>query len=737
MKEWFGEWQSALQAEIASVKKRSDHGIRLYDGRILFSQNGQTIAQFSIDQNMRIPEGSPITLHVEPAIKGTLLSFIGTSVVLDLDAELEEMTERAIMTLEPWRLLEKLGEKLEEAEEDTHKKQQILWAIAANQPDFHPQNKAKSTLHELFLRVIYNQVTYLWGPPGTGKTYTLARLAAALHLKGKKVLVLSHSNAAIDVLMLELAEFLQEQAKWTEEGIIRYGYAAGESLKSVPGLLLYDQLALKFPDLAEKMNKGTSKRAQLAGRLGKEGRVKDVGRLTDLEEKMALLQVKWNEKERKMVAESNVIGTTLSKATLDQTIQAFDADVVIVDEASMAHVPQIAFAATLGKHMIVCGDFKQLPAVTTSHHPLVKKWLGEDVFLHAGIAQSVALKKPHPHLVVLSEQRRMHPAISAFTNVWMYDSYVRDHESVLALRQPIANARPFKGEALKMINTNGLQAPSMSTAGGSRFHLLSSLLSLSLMLTAANGQVQSIGYITPYRAQAEWMVGMLEIFWDRESKVRASTIHRFQGSESDVLIFDAVDHDRIPGRMFKGPEHRRLINVAITRARGMLIHLQNEEQFKKALPPSNAMVQFQRHSAKMNAIIKLSELPQELNRVHKQISWHETPMPVRFEKDLASAKRSIDVYMSTSTTLHPKVISSIRKAGIELVRLYGSAHVTGLAGSKSVAPSLEVTFPLIVIDEQVSWINLPLQNQRGDDNLSVRVLSKKFTRQLLKQLEWT
>ncbi|KIL45306.1 DEAD/DEAH box helicase [Jeotgalibacillus soli] len=740
MNEWFSQWQTALQAEITAVKSRSNHGIRLQQGRIVFSQNGQTIAQYSIDHNNKLPEGVPITLHCTAHIRGTLLSVTNMNVILDLDGELEEIDERALMTLEPWRLLEKLGDTLVEAEEDTHKRQRIIRTIIPNQPDFHPADKTTSTLHELFLRSLYNHATYLWGPPGTGKTYTLARLAAALYLKGKKVLLLSHSNAAIDVLMLELAEFLEGKGKWTEEGIIRYGFAANPSLGKINGLLPEDQLIMNYPDLAEKIQKGTSRRKRLTGRLGKRGKSDDLGKLNQLEEKMALLKMKWNEKERELVAASNVIGTTLTKAMLDQTIHKLDVDVVIIDEASMAYVPQIAFAATLGQHTVVCGDFKQLPAVTTSFHPLVKKWMAQDVFHHAGIVSSVNSHKSHQHLVILNEQRRMHPAISSFTNQFIYDGYVRDHHSVLKEREAIAAYSPFPGDAIKMINTRGLGMSTLQESNGSRFHILSSLISITFMLQAAKSGAKSIGYITPYRAQAKWMEGMLAIFWEDENcSVESATIHRFQGSESDIILFDTVDHDCMPGRLFSGANHRGLVNVAVTRARGKFIHLQNEEVFSRHLTTSNAMVQLQNHSANLGAIASLNRLSHELGRkAHKQISWHTGPVPERLIKDLTLAKGSIKLYMPKNILLHPSIITSLRSVMKIPIKLYGLGSIAGLEGNVIEANLQKpCTFPLLIIDDQATWINLPYARSDTSNATIARVLSKQFKKRLIRQLEWT
>ncbi len=54
----------------------------------------------------------------------------------------------------------------------------------------------------------------------------------------------------------------------------------------------------------------------------------------------------------------------------------------------MAYVPQAVFAAALGKRVIICGDFKQLPPIASSRDLAVAKWLKEDVFLELMFKES-------------------------------------------------------------------------------------------------------------------------------------------------------------------------------------------------------------------------------------------------------------------------------------------------------------------------------------------------------------
>ena len=95
-----------------------------------------------------------------------------------------------------------------------------------------------------------------------------------------------------------------------------------------------------------------------------------------------------------------------------------------------------------------------------------------------------------------------------------------------------------------------------------------------------NGAPLSVAIIAPYRAQVKLLN---ESIRHREesvgiwSNVTVGTVHQFQGSEADVVIFDLVDGPGRPslGRLLIGDGGVRLTNVAVTRARGKLILLLN------------------------------------------------------------------------------------------------------------------------------------------------------------------
>lgn len=92
--------------------------------------------------------------------------------------------------------------------------------------------------------------TVIWGPPGTGKTHTIA---AAIHKQiqqGRRVLLLSHANTAVDGAMEELADLLHDSPVYTDGRLIRMGTS---QLTEYPMLSLDEIVRAKEAPLLEQI----------------------------------------------------------------------------------------------------------------------------------------------------------------------------------------------------------------------------------------------------------------------------------------------------------------------------------------------------------------------------------------------------------------------------------------------------------------------------------------------------
>lgn len=281
--------------------------------------------------------------------------------------------------------------------------------------------------------------------------------------------------------------------------------------------------------------------------------------------------------ESLVIKAAEVVGTTLSKATVDQAVFEHHWDTVIVDEASMAYIPHVAYAASLAaKRIVVVGDFRQLaPIALAQDDPLVSRWLRRDIFDEAGIIEAVQRYGSHPCLTMLDVQHRMHPQIAGFASISFYGGRLKDAPGMAERVAHVVGARPFPQEPLVLLDLSGLNLGTVVDPENSRFNLISALV--SVVVAASAGDLEQIAIITPYRAQARLLRALIsDLFGAKrgaaQTRCRAATVHRFQGSKAELGILDLVDASGRPGTLISSSEESpRLINVAVTRAQGKLV----------------------------------------------------------------------------------------------------------------------------------------------------------------------
>ncbi|MEM5595152.1 AAA domain-containing protein [Niallia circulans] len=116
----------------------------------------------------------------------------------------------------------------------------------------HPSEQLKNHVHELSLRCKYNPVSFVWGPPGTGKTYTLARVALQRYWKGKRILLLAQSNQAVDVLLTEITTTIKEKDRFKIGDILRYGGNSNNASLEQEKITTSSLLDKKDMDLAKQ-----------------------------------------------------------------------------------------------------------------------------------------------------------------------------------------------------------------------------------------------------------------------------------------------------------------------------------------------------------------------------------------------------------------------------------------------------------------------------------------------------
>jgi superfamily I DNA and/or RNA helicase len=736
---YIDQWQEALSIEINHLKKYGSTKYNVRNGHLVSNTSNIFTYYFETSMQISISVGSKVRLQVgNQKLDGKMLSSEGRSLLLSLEQSLGDLIQEAILMHDPWELLEELIIRLDETKKSKRKRNRIQQLLEPTMPAKHPTEKNKTNFHELFYRSKYNPATFVWGPPGTGKTHTLARVAANKYFQGKRVLLLSHSNQAVDVLLLEIVHFLTKKARFQEGDVLRYGNGSKHS--SEKAVTTQTLLRKREPKLANEKESISEEKRLLKDDLSLSFSRRDSESLLAIEKKLATILEKVRLKELHYLKEAKIVGTTLAKAATDAAIYEKEFDIVIIDEASMAYVPQTAFAATLAKRVIVSGDFKQLPPIAAGRHPLVDKWLKEDIFHRAGVVDAMKYGNLHPHLMLLKEQRRMHPQISAFTNQHIYEAKVYDHPSMKTKRNDLVAQAPFPSLASILVDTSFTGEHCIQERNSkSRLNVWQLFLSFQLIHEAFTGGAKSIGYVTPYRAQSLLMEQLLQSLYEEEQKVAdiiSATVHRFQGSERDVMIFDTVDSyplDR-PSMLLIGKDSERLVNVAITRTRGKFIQVSNRNFIKNTVNKGKTIRQLIDHQEQNDQVITHQQIGAWIKHQHPKLKWIHALKLDQVFSDLKAARRTILISLPKNTALTNEWLDV-------LATLADQTRITliskqSINNKKITYIEEELSFPFVIIDDLIFWLGLPLEGAKNchPPFVAARLESEKFVTQFLTQL---
>lgn len=305
--------------------------------------------------------------------------------------------------------------------------------------------------------------------------------------------------------------------------------------------------------------------------------------------------------EAEVVKGSKLVATTLARFRTKKAVLEGPYDVVLVDEAGTATLPEVLLAAGKAQRgVVLLGDFMQLGAVTPPElrgleRPDVKRWLLPDVFEHCGITDPDEARR-HPACVTLVEQHRFGPAVMRLANTLAYGGVLQAGN-----RPPPAD--PDDDPEIVVVDTDGLYGLAHARLVGRRsgWWPAGALIARAL-IDLHRDRGEATGVVTPYTAQS---AATLEALRDVEGSgpplAEVGTAHRFQGREFPVVVFDTVEGEngrdlwmacahRRPGASHWERSGLRLFNVAVTRVQTRLYVIASGRRMSRA-PEGTALAE--------------------------------------------------------------------------------------------------------------------------------------------------
>jgi superfamily I DNA and/or RNA helicase len=664
---------------------------------------------FDTDADLHFPDGTLIKLWFpDNIVSAYVLSCEDFTILIRTMEYIGENVESVEFTAEQWQLLEALNDRLEEMAPRTDS---LAYEVACNGrkqiTEWKSLNCGQNTA---FNKATSEGITFIWGPPGTGKTETLANIAIEHINNGRRVLMLSYSNVSVDGALLRVAK----KAELQDGMVIRYGYPRTKELLESKTLTSYQYVLHKNPEKADEYHELVEKKKKI--------KRKDPERLA-INRKINKIREYLLDQEKELIHCAAFVATTVSKATVDRAIYMQRFDVVIFDEASMAYVPQVVFSAGVARDYFIClGDFCQLPAIVQNKND---DRLSRDIFEYTGITMAVENNQGHEWLVMLDVQYRMHHNIADFISEYMYQGRLKTSEKISDSRNEIVSCHPCPEAAMSLIDLSGMYSVCTRTSE-SRINIMSALLSVRLV--EKNIDKYEVGVITPYNAQSRLILAMIRDIQEYDKRwvnVSCATVHQFQGSEKPVIIYDAVDCFRMqyPGTLLtsiKNNTANRLFNVAISRAKGKFIVVANVDYLKRKniskrliFTKTIDQIRTENHYVKGNYV--LDELmPDNREEPIVYVEDRETSWEL-FMTDIGVAKSRIhmdmpDVIDDNEEALESlvKVLAEKRDEGIDIcIRIPEEIDLPeGL--QEYIKTYQDTSNPITIIDKKIVWFGQPL-----------------------------
>ena len=707
------KYGAALASEINYLKSDKGKKLLLFDGICIDEQKYRYL--FDTDTELFLPDGTPVRIHLASGIiPAHIISCENDQVMIQSSQSIGSNLSSVEISAEPWQLLDALIDRIYEIAQ--HPNEIVSNLILNGRAQIHPGQEIECGQESACSHAMKNPITFVWGPPGTGKTHSLANMVLKFVSEGKRVLMLSHSNVSVDGAVMKVFERAStEYPIALQPGmIIRYGYPREQKLLDHPTLTSYNYALYCHPDLLTLRQALQRELKSLSNQDPK---------YVSIRQELSAIRQQLSEDEKACISKAAFVATTASKAVVDQTVFGQQFDVVMFDEASMAYVPQVVFSASLTKERFCCfGDFRQLPPIIQS--PQAAELMETDIFSYVGITEAVENNLGHNWLVLLDVQRRMHKAIADFVSSRIYGGRLRTDTSTEEQRAIQTLTAPFPKKPIALLDLTGMMSVCSQTKDKSRFNILSSFVSAAMAYHCAENM--DIGIITPYNGQsrlAKAMVSDMLASQGRPHAITSATVHQYQGSEMNAIIYDAVDCYRMshPGMLLTSTKNNlanRLFNVAITRAQYKFISVANMAYFaNKNLPGNLAFASMliqckQQNESMLSGLALISELTQYDNSVMQ--FYPEGNNLDQFVIDLSEAKTEIriDIPGNIAPSIsyiekYSEAMIASKKRGVKIYLRSASIGNLPILLKEIAIENSWISQPVCIIDRSITWFGEP------------------------------
>jgi len=238
------EFVIALRLEIEAAKRNAGSSAYLLtEGKLIAPVGNSYHYRFQSQHRLRVPPDTDGDFHPangSPLLKVTVIEIHDNEVTLAVPERLSPPALQGKLHTDLSMLLEKLIERIESKglSQQPPADRILGFAVPSGRSlDFTPINSRLNAEQRLAVSSVLGLDTvFIWGPPGTGKTQTIGEIGAQLFQRDKTLLLVSHTNTAVDEALLRIAQSVD--GKFKEGEILRLGEPVKSELLARPDLIL-------------------------------------------------------------------------------------------------------------------------------------------------------------------------------------------------------------------------------------------------------------------------------------------------------------------------------------------------------------------------------------------------------------------------------------------------------------------------------------------------------------------
>lgn len=273
------EFRTALRHEIdAATANASSSSIELINGRKIAQIGGAYQYIFDVENALNLPGDTPGDLYVpgRSPTEVVVVSIEGMSIKLSIPEDLGKFVPSAKLQSNLAFLMRKLIERIEAKADFPNPVGNRILGESFDEKACVSEisnGELNDQQHDAVVSSIDRNTTFIWGPPGTGKTHTIGSIGNELYQQGRDVLLVSHTNTAVDGALRRIGISVNPE-QLLEGKVVRVGQPQDTTLN--PELLLRTHVERRSEELT---NKKTDLEAELSEHTVK---LKDVTRNLDI-----------------------------------------------------------------------------------------------------------------------------------------------------------------------------------------------------------------------------------------------------------------------------------------------------------------------------------------------------------------------------------------------------------------------------------------------------------------------